>query len=113
MVLLTIESANKAEMNILSARDTTRPWSKARASWVMMRWCIWYISCECMYVCLGQYMPRVGSRQASLNKLFWFTLLCYLLCSGDKIFSFFDWLIGKTIDSTQEVRFTEEIDRSK
>ena len=30
-------------------------------------------------------MPRVGSRQASLNKLIWFTLLCYLLCSGDKI----------------------------
>ena len=37
----------------------------------------------CMYVCLGQYMPRVGSRQASLNKPIWFTLLCYLLCSGD------------------------------
>ena len=31
------------------------------------------------------YMPRVGSRQASLNKLIWCTLLCYLLCSGDKI----------------------------
>ena len=30
-------------------------------------------------------MPRVGSRQASLNKLIWCTLLCYLLCSGDKI----------------------------
>ena len=30
-------------------------------------------------------MPRVGSRQASLNKLIWFTLLCYLLRSGDKI----------------------------
>ena len=29
-----------------------------------------------MYVCLGQYMPRVGSRQASLNKPIWFTLLC-------------------------------------
>ena len=28
-------------------------------------------------------MPRVGSQQASLNKLVWFTLLCYLLCSGD------------------------------
>ena len=38
-----------------------------------------------LYVCLGQYMPRVGSRQASLNYLIWFTLLCYLLCSGDKI----------------------------
>ena len=37
----------------------------------------------CMYVCLGQYMPRVGSRQVSLNKLIRFTLLCYLLCSGD------------------------------
>ena len=30
-------------------------------------------------------MPWVGSRQAFLNKLIWFTLLCYLLCSGDKI----------------------------
>ena len=35
------------------------------------------------------YMPRVGSRQASLNKLIWCTLLCYLLCSGDKIKYFF------------------------
>ena len=34
------------------------------------------------------YMPRVGSRQASLNKLIWCTLLCYLLCSGDKIWYF-------------------------
>ena len=33
-------------------------------------------------------MPRVGSRQASLNKLIWCTLLCYLLCSGDKICNF-------------------------
>ena len=38
-----------------------------------------------MYACPGLYMPRVGSRQASLNKLIWCTLLCYLLCSGDKI----------------------------
>ena len=37
----------------------------------------------CMYVCLGQYMPWAGSQQASLNKLIWFTLLCYFLCSGD------------------------------
>ena len=28
MVFLTIESANKAEINILSARDTTRPGTK-------------------------------------------------------------------------------------
>ena len=41
-----------------------------------------------MYACPGLYMPRVGSRQASLNKLIWCTLLCYLLCSGDKICSF-------------------------
>ena len=41
----------------------------------------------CMYVFLGQYMPRVGSRQVSLNKLIRFTLLCYLLCSGDKMYS--------------------------
>ena len=47
--------------------------------------CIWYISCECMYARLGLYVPRVGSRQASLNKLIWCTPLCYLLCSGDKI----------------------------
>ena len=33
------------------------------------------------YICLG----LVGSRQASLNKLIWCTLLCYLLCSGHKI----------------------------
>ena len=39
-----------------------------------------------MYAFPGLYMPRVGSRQASLNKLIWRTLLCYLLCSGDKIF---------------------------
>ena len=25
-------------------------------------------------------MPRVGSRQASLNKLIWCKILCYLLC---------------------------------
>ena len=29
-------------------------------------------------------MPRVDSRQASLTKLIWFTLLCYSLCRGDK-----------------------------
>ena len=40
MVFLTIESANKAEINILSARDTTRPGPQARASWVMMQWYI-------------------------------------------------------------------------
>ena len=40
MVFLTIESANKAEINILSARDTTRPGPWARASWVMMQWYI-------------------------------------------------------------------------
>ena len=42
-----------------------------------------------MYACPGLYMSRVGSRQASLNKLIWCTLLCYLLCSGDKIKYFF------------------------
>ena len=41
-----------------------------------------------MYAFPGLYMPRVGSRQASLNKLIWCTLLCYLLCSGDKIHLF-------------------------
>ena len=40
MVFLTNESANKAEINILSARDTTRPGPQARASWVMMQWYI-------------------------------------------------------------------------
>ena len=39
----------------------------------------------CMYVYSGACRPRVGSQQASQNKLIWFTLLCYLLCSGDKI----------------------------
>ena len=38
MVFLTIESADKAEINILSAPDTTRPAPWARASWVMMQW---------------------------------------------------------------------------
>ena len=40
---------------------------------------------SCMYA-LGN-MSQVGSRQAYLNNLTctWFTLLCYLLCSGDKI----------------------------
>ena len=40
MVFLTIEFANKAEINILSARDTTRLGPQARASWVMMQWYI-------------------------------------------------------------------------
>ena len=40
MVFLTIESANKAEINILLARDTTKPGPWARASWVMMQWYI-------------------------------------------------------------------------
>ena len=40
MVFLTNESANKEEINILSARDTTRPGPWARASWVMMQWYI-------------------------------------------------------------------------
>ena len=40
MVFLTDESAKKAEINILSARDTTRPGPWARASWVMMQWYI-------------------------------------------------------------------------
>ena len=40
MVFLAIESANRAEINILSARVTTRPRPKARASWVMMQWYI-------------------------------------------------------------------------
>ena len=41
-----------------------------------------------MYAFPGQYMPRVGSWQASLNKLIWCALLCYLLCSGDKMAPF-------------------------
>ena len=40
MVFLAIESANKAEINILSARDTTRPRPQARASWVMVQYYI-------------------------------------------------------------------------
>ena len=36
MVFLTIESVNKAEKNILSARDATRPGPHARAPWVTM-----------------------------------------------------------------------------
>ena len=40
MVFLTYESANKAEIDILSARDRTRPGPYARASWVMMQWYI-------------------------------------------------------------------------
>ena len=38
MVFLTIKSVNKAEKNILSARDATRPGPHARAPWVMMQW---------------------------------------------------------------------------
>ena len=37
MVFLTIEPANQAEIDILSARDTTRPGPQALASWVMMQ----------------------------------------------------------------------------
>ena len=33
----------------------------------------------CMYVYSGVCTPRIGSRQASQNKLICFTLLCYLL----------------------------------
>ena len=40
MVFLTIESANKAQINILSARDTVRLGPSARASWVIMQWYI-------------------------------------------------------------------------
>ena len=32
----------------------------------------------------GVCTPRVGSRQGCQNKLIWYTLLCYLLWSGDK-----------------------------
>ena len=56
-----------------------------------------------MYTFPGLYMSRVGSRQASLNKLIWCTLLCYLLCSGDKICKWmaklWDALSGKKIYS--------------
>ena len=38
MVFLTTESASKAEINILSARDSTRPGPWARVSWVMTQW---------------------------------------------------------------------------
>ena len=48
----------------------------------------------CMYACIS--MPRVGSWQASQNKLIWFTLLCYLLCSGDKMPGFLKVVPGKT-----------------
>ena len=48
--------------------------------------CIWCMKYECMHVCIIRVCTsRVGSRQASQNKLIWFTLLCYLLWSGDKI----------------------------
>ena len=47
--------------------------------------CMWYISCEGMHV----YMPRAidasGWFSAGSPKKIWFTLLCYLLCGGDKI----------------------------
>ena len=46
---------------------------------------MWYISCEGMHV----YMPRAidasGWFSAGFPKKIWFTLLCYLLCGGDKI----------------------------
>ena len=38
IVFLTIEPANKVEINILSARGMTSPGPWARASWVMMQW---------------------------------------------------------------------------
>ena len=41
IVFLTIESANKVEINILSARGTTSPGPWARASLVMMQWFRW------------------------------------------------------------------------
>ena len=46
-----------------------------------------------MYACPGLYMPWVGSRQASLNKLIWCTLMCYMLCSGDKIYYYLSFNI--------------------
>ena len=36
MLFLTSERANKAEITILSARDTTRPGFQAGASWVIV-----------------------------------------------------------------------------
>ena len=40
------------------------------------------------------YMPRIFSRQASLKKPIWFTLLCYLLCSGGKMWYFWQLTLG-------------------
>ena len=61
-----------------------------------------------MYAFPGLYMPRVGSRQASLNKLIWCTLLCYLLCSGDKIICHSHDLMccKKSLASTPELTVT-------
>ena len=40
---------------------------------------------ECMHVCILRDIYASGSRQESQNNVIWFTLLCYLLSSGDKI----------------------------
>ena len=42
----------------------------------------------CMYVYSGACTPRVGSQQASQNKLIWFTLLCYC-CEVETKYLFF------------------------
>ena len=83
MVFLTNESGNKAEINIFVGTRYDKAWILGPR--IMGNDALVDI---CMYACLRLYMPRVGSRQASLNKLIWCKILCYLLCSGDKINNF-------------------------
>ena len=52
-----------------------------------------------MFVCLGQYMPKVGSRQASLNKLIFFNTTVIFCVLGTKYTADFQ---VKTIPGTQE-----------
>ena len=70
MVFLTTESASKAEINILSARDTTRPGPQARASWVMMQWYIKGSIACCVHLGLRTNRPPLTDDK--------FTLVCKL-----------------------------------
>ena len=57
---MTTESASKAEINILSARDTIRPGPWARASWVMMQWYIKGSIACCVYLGLRTNLPPLA-----------------------------------------------------
>ena len=72
-------------------------WPQTMSSSIAFPWALKVFSISHVispsYMHLAQFFvslcrARVGSLQASQNNLIWFTLLCYLLWSGDKIWYF-------------------------